>query len=173
MTKKQGQLAQTPCLRAKSTNLQILPRAQPCGGNAGALQAQCWRYARPPWAPQDQPQDFSKISESTCIDLRVYICIDSLCFSASAIPSAVSPFPAESGIFFTIMTSEGISKSEVPVYHTEQMSNDDNTAIKGVGSGAAGWAPEKRAAVEKSMKRKLDARCSLFVLIYIMNYLDR
>ncbi|KAH7136039.1 major facilitator superfamily domain-containing protein [Dendryphion nanum] len=33
--------------------------------------------------------------------------------------------------------------------------------------------PERRKAVEKSMKRKLDARCSLFVLIYIMNYLDR
>jgi hypothetical protein len=27
--------------------------------------------------------------------------------------------------------------------------------------------------VEKRLKRKLDARCSLFVLIYIMNYLDR
>ncbi|KAL4907262.1 hypothetical protein BDW74DRAFT_122383 [Aspergillus multicolor] len=33
--------------------------------------------------------------------------------------------------------------------------------------------PARRAVVEKSMKRKLDARCSLFVLIYIMNYLDR
>lgn len=33
--------------------------------------------------------------------------------------------------------------------------------------------PERRKVVEKSMKRKLDARCSLFVLIYIMNYLDR
>ncbi|KAL4971610.1 major facilitator superfamily domain-containing protein [Aspergillus desertorum] len=33
--------------------------------------------------------------------------------------------------------------------------------------------PARRAEVEKSMKRKLDARCSLFVLIYIMNYLDR
>lgn len=33
--------------------------------------------------------------------------------------------------------------------------------------------PERRAAAEKSLKRKLDARCSLFVLIYIMNYLDR
>lgn len=34
-------------------------------------------------------------------------------------------------------------------------------------------SPERRAAVEKSLKRKLDARCSIFVLIYIMNYLDR
>ena len=33
--------------------------------------------------------------------------------------------------------------------------------------------PERRKLVEKSLKRKLDARCSLFVLIYIMNYLDR
>ncbi|EON96064.1 putative tartrate transporter protein [Phaeoacremonium minimum UCRPA7] len=33
--------------------------------------------------------------------------------------------------------------------------------------------PEHRARVEKSLKRKLDARCGLFVLIYIMNYLDR
>ena len=96
-----------------------------------------------------------------------------MCFSADVILSVFSSFPAGSGISFAIMTSDGISKSEVPVYHTEQMPNDDNTAIKGVGSGAAGWAPEKRARVEKSMKRKLDARCSLFVLIYIMNYLDR
>ena len=32
---------------------------------------------------------------------------------------------------------------------------------------------ERRKQVEKSLKRKLDLRCSLFVLIYIMNYLDR
>ena len=41
------------------------------------------------------------------------------------------------------------------------------------GVGAASWNPEHRARVEKSMKRKLDMRCSLFVVIYIMNYLDR
>lgn len=29
--------------------------------------------------------------------------------------------------------------------------------------------PARRAAVEKSMKRKLDTRCSLFVLIYILS----
>lgn len=33
--------------------------------------------------------------------------------------------------------------------------------------------PTRRAAIEKSLKRKLDARCSIFILIYIMNYLDR
>lgn len=34
-------------------------------------------------------------------------------------------------------------------------------------------SPERRRQVEKSLKWKLDLRCSLFVLIYIMNYLDR
>jgi hypothetical protein len=38
---------------------------------------------------------------------------------------------------------------------------------------AADMSPERRIEVEKKLKRKLDARCSLFVLIYIMNYLDR
>ncbi|KAK8055146.1 major facilitator superfamily domain-containing protein [Apiospora rasikravindrae] len=33
--------------------------------------------------------------------------------------------------------------------------------------------PAHRLRVEKSLKRKLDARCGLFVIIYIMNYLDR
>lgn len=33
--------------------------------------------------------------------------------------------------------------------------------------------PARRVIVEKKLKRKLDARCSVFVLIYIMNYLDR
>ncbi|KAL4989563.1 major facilitator superfamily domain-containing protein [Aspergillus falconensis] len=41
------------------------------------------------------------------------------------------------------------------------------------GHSASTMSPARRAEVEKSMKRKLDARCSLFVLIYIMNYLDR
>ncbi|KAH6641216.1 general substrate transporter [Chaetomium tenue] len=33
--------------------------------------------------------------------------------------------------------------------------------------------PQRRIQVEKSLKRKLDARCSLFILLYILNYLDR
>jgi len=41
------------------------------------------------------------------------------------------------------------------------------------GGIAANMSPARRAEVEKKLKRKLDARCSLFVLIYIMNYLDR
>lgn len=40
-------------------------------------------------------------------------------------------------------------------------------------NAASNLDPERRKEVEKSMLRKLDARCSLFVLIYIMNYLDR
>jgi MFS family permease len=70
------------------------------------------------------------------------------------------------------MTSEGISKADMPTTTTEHMPDDNNMPPSKV-AGAAGWAPEKRAAVEKSMKRRLDARCSLFVLIYVMNYLDR
>lgn len=41
------------------------------------------------------------------------------------------------------------------------------------GGLAANMSPERRQQVEKTLKRKLDMRCSLFVLIYIMNYLDR
>lgn len=40
-------------------------------------------------------------------------------------------------------------------------------------AGVIHMEPEHRARVEKSLKKKLDLRCSLFVLIYIMNYLDR
>lgn len=47
---------------------------------------------------------------------------------------------------------------------------DANEAIN---LNVAHMTPEHRVRVEKSLKRKLDARCSLFVLIYIMNYLDR
>ena len=35
---------------------------------------------------------------------------------------------------------------------------------------ARAMTPARRAAVEKSLKRKLDARCSLFVLIYVSNF---
>lgn len=38
---------------------------------------------------------------------------------------------------------------------------------------ALSMSPQRRQEVEKKMKRKLDLRCSLFVFIYIMNYLDR
>lgn len=44
--------------------------------------------------------------------------------------------------------------------------------VKG-GGLAATMTPERRQQVEKKLKRKLDLRCSYFVIIYIMNYLDR
>ncbi|RSL92698.1 hypothetical protein CEP52_013694 [Fusarium oligoseptatum] len=40
-------------------------------------------------------------------------------------------------------------------------------------NSASAMDPATRARVEKRLKLKLDARCGLFVLIYIMNYLDR
>lgn len=52
---------------------------------------------------------------------------------------------------------------------TASLAGDE--ALKG--TAAVVMDPARRAAVEKSLKRKLDTRCSLFVLIYIMNYLDR
>jgi hypothetical protein len=33
--------------------------------------------------------------------------------------------------------------------------------------------PSKRAVIERRLKLKLDLRCGMFVVIYIMNYLDR
>jgi MFS family permease len=43
----------------------------------------------------------------------------------------------------------------------------------GPSPGGITLTPERRIEVERSMKRKLDTRCSLFILLYIMNYLDR
>lgn len=54
------------------------------------------------------------------------------------------------------------------VAQLESASVRDNSAV-----AVAVMDPAHRARVEKSLKRKLDLRCSLFVLIYIMNYLDR
>lgn len=48
----------------------------------------------------------------------------------------------------------------------------DDEAHSHTDLNVAYMTPEHRARVEKKMKRKLDARCALFVLIYIMNYLD-
>jgi MFS family permease len=41
------------------------------------------------------------------------------------------------------------------------------------GAPVTTMTPERRVEVERSMKRKLDARCSFFIILYIMNYLDR
>jgi hypothetical protein len=50
----------------------------------------------------------------------------------------------------------------------EQVSNIDGNKAAGNQDVHHAMDPAHRAAVEKSLKRKLDARCSLFVLIYIM-----
>jgi MFS family permease len=54
----------------------------------------------------------------------------------------------------------------------ERVENVEHVALPQDGL-AAQMDPARRVVVEKSLKRKLDARCSLFVFIYIMNYLDR
>lgn len=59
--------------------------------------------------------------------------------------------------------------------HTDRGAVAPDAEVSGHGVHQRGLAmdPGHRALVEKSLKRKLDTRCSLFVLIYIMNYLDR
>jgi MFS family permease len=73
--------------------------------------------------------------------------------------------------------ADEISKTDDKSRHINNASAetmDDVVLPAEIGPGApAAMDPEHRARVEKSLKRKLDARCSLFVLIYIMNYLDR
>jgi hypothetical protein len=58
-------------------------------------------------------------------------------------------------------------------YDDEKISAHDAAQIsehrKEAGGTAATMSPEQRQRVEKTLKRKLDARCSLFVLIYVMN----
>jgi hypothetical protein len=58
-------------------------------------------------------------------------------------------------------------------YEQEKISSHDAAQIsehhQKPGGLAANMSPERRQQVEKTLKRKLDARCSLFVLIYIMN----
>ncbi len=54
-----------------------------------------------------------------------------------------------------------------PVEKTEAQQHE------GTAAPITGMDPARRVQVEKSLKRKLDARCSVFILLYIMNYLDR
>lgn len=67
--------------------------------------------------------------------------------------------------------------SDVDKHRVETMGGSSPASAVRAASTAqqivAAMDPTHRAAVEKSLVRKLDARCSLFVLIYIMNYLDR
>jgi len=60
--------------------------------------------------------------------------------------------------------------AEVP---TSSESEKPRRSSNEAGFSVADMHPDDRTRVEKSLKRKLDTRCALFVLIYIMNYLDR
>jgi MFS family permease len=55
----------------------------------------------------------------------------------------------------------------------ERIENVEHVASPKGALGGFQIDPARRIVVEKALKRKLDARCSLFVFIYIMNYLDR
>lgn len=70
------------------------------------------------------------------------------------------------------ISRDGVPKEMGPVtdqIETSPSSTDPNYAP----NGARLMEPEHRRRVERKLLRKLDARCSLFVLIYILNYLDR
>jgi hypothetical protein len=57
-------------------------------------------------------------------------------------------------------------------YEDEKISAQDGAQVsehRKAGGIAANMSPERRIEVEKKLKRKLDARCSLFIVIYIMN----
>ncbi|KAF5588513.1 nicotinamide mononucleotide permease [Fusarium pseudoanthophilum] len=72
----------------------------------------------------------------------------------------------------TNSTANSAARAEKPSFETKEnlesfVPHSDRLAL------ARTMDPETRARVEKRLKLKLDARCALFVLIYIMNYLDR
>lgn len=75
------------------------------------------------------------------------------------------------------MADDDITRAPVPASGSKQSVEALEHTLDGTASApfalARAMAPEQRARVEKRLKRKLDARCGLFVLIYIMNYLDR
>lgn len=71
-------------------------------------------------------------------------------------------------------SKEGAHSAQVDKPSSEAIEDFDKTMPKEDAVGMSSLAdPEYRARIEKSLKRKLDSRCALFVLIYIMNYLDR
>lgn len=57
-------------------------------------------------------------------------------------------------------------KQDSEMVETVEQANFSHSAGHGL-HGARTMDPEHRARVEKSLKRKLDARCGLFVLIYV------
>ncbi|EXM23887.1 hypothetical protein FOTG_08845 [Fusarium oxysporum f. sp. vasinfectum 25433] len=82
---------------------------------------------------------------------------------------------------FTIQITHP-SLDQITIIMADQAKPDDHVASAKLSveshpesrtAAAFAMDSQHRQAVEKSMKRKLDTRCALFVLIYIMNYLDR
>ncbi|GAB1214375.1 hypothetical protein ATERTT37_003537 [Aspergillus terreus] len=69
--------------------------------------------------------------------------------------------------------ADEISKSGSDAAHLEKPTSETMERSQATAMSPELADPATRARVEKSLKRKLDARCGLFVLIYIMNYLDR
>jgi MFS family permease len=69
--------------------------------------------------------------------------------------------------------ADEISKHDLDAAHIEKSTAGTMERPNTTAATSALADPATRARVEKSLKRKLDARCGLFVLIYIMNYLDR
>ncbi|KAJ9133392.1 Tartrate transporter [Pleurostoma richardsiae] len=73
--------------------------------------------------------------------------------------------------------ADEISKADPQGAHLEKTQDErleSQDPAAGFGTlNARAMTPEHRTRVEKNLKRKLDLRCSLFVLIYILNYLDR
>jgi MFS family permease len=72
--------------------------------------------------------------------------------------------------------ADSISKLEASNFRNDKQHVDELEAAQPrphSGTAIEVMDPEHRARVEKSLKRKLDTRCSIFVFIYIMNYLDR
>lgn len=70
------------------------------------------------------------------------------------------------------MSTDAVGPSG-PSKHSDEIDERVESQTKPGLQAGHNMDPAHRQAVEKRLKRKLDARCGLFVLIYIMNYLDR
>lgn len=70
----------------------------------------------------------------------------------------------------SLFTDNKMSAQDDQIKRTESVVSD---VQKPGDTEAAEMDVERRKTIEKSLVRKLDLRCSLFILLYIMNYLDR
>ncbi|KAF4126772.1 to tartrate transporter [Geosmithia morbida] len=68
---------------------------------------------------------------------------------------------------------DDISNPRVVAFNSEKPTTETMDNVPATTGSAQVRDPEWRARTEKRLKLKLDARCSLFIVIYIMNYLDR